>query len=87
MFGIPTVVNKGVNPFITLDGGSLFPELLTSSRNIDGEFLGILNKLQNDHKFYRKAGDAYRTFTKNRATFSAFVRDIDSIIDDRGWNK
>ena len=87
MFGIPTIVNKGVNPFITLDGGSLFPELLVSTRNIDGEFLGQLNRLQTDHFFYRKTGDAYRKFTEDRATFSAFVNDIDRIVEERGWNK
>lgn len=86
MFGIPTIVNNAISPFVTLNGGSCFPELLTSPRSIGPSFLGNLQRLQNDHAFYRKTGDAYRKYTREHATFESFVREIDAIVTARGWD-
>lgn len=86
MFGIPMIVGEKANPFMTLNGGSLFPELLTAPITIEGKFIQTLSRLQTDHQFYRKTGDAYRLYTKNNATFSAYVQQLDRIFTERGWN-
>lgn len=87
MFGIPTIVNRGISPFVDFNGGTLFPEVLTSERNINSHFLNILDRLQNDHTFYRRTGDVYRNYTRTNATFEAFVKQIDGIITSRGWDR
>lgn len=87
MFGIPTIVNRGVSPYITLSGGTLFPEVITSDRTIDNSFLDKLNQLQTDHEFYSRTGNAYRNFTDKNATFKAYVQRINEIIKLRGWDK
>jgi hypothetical protein len=85
MFGIPTVVNKDVNPFMTQKNGVFFPEVLKSNRAIDNQFLDLLDKLQNDHSFYLKHGNAYRTWVKDNATYSAYVKQLEDIMTIKGW--
>ena len=87
MFGIPTIVNNGISPLMTLTGGTLFPEVLTAPRQINAPFLNTLDKLQNDHAFYRKAGDAYRKYVKENATFKVYTEQLDKIVQERGWDK
>ena len=85
IYGIPVIVNNQVNPFMTENYGTFFPEVLTSDRSVSDTFLGLLNQLQNDHMFYRKHGDAYRTWVKNHASYAAYVRGIEEISAQRGW--
>jgi len=85
MFGIPTIMNQEVNPFMTLNKGALFPELLLSNKNIDHNFLQHLNRLQNDYNFYKITGSAYRRFTEETATFKAYANQLDLINKERGW--
>lgn len=85
MYGIPMIVGDTANPFMTLKGGKLFPELLTAPIAVKGRFIELLSKLQNDHSFYQKTGSAYRNYVKNNATFEAYVNQLESIFKQRGW--
>jgi len=86
MFGIPTIVSQQANAFMTLESGKLFPELLTAPIAIQGAFIQTIDRLQNDHEFYRTTGNAYRTYVKNNATFEAYAKQMNKITTERGWN-
>jgi len=85
MYGIPSIVNNNVNPFMTLDGGTLFPEVIKSVPGISLDFLLKLDKLHNDHDYYSTSGNAYRNYVKNNTTFKAYTQKLNNIILERGW--
>ncbi len=86
MFGIPTVMDKENNNFLTAEKKVLIPNILTAPRSICSEWLANLDTLVTDHQAYRKYGDAYRNYVKEHITYKAYVRDIENLIKERGWS-
>jgi len=85
MFGVPVIVGASSSPFHDFHGSMLLPEALTSERNVDKRFLGLIDKLYTDHTFYRQRGDAYRDYVKRYATYGAYLKQIDALAIKRGW--
>lgn len=85
MYGIPTVLENGTNPFHDRNRQPLFPGLLTAPAGISNPWLEQIGRLFHDHDFYIKHGSAYRSFVKEHATYQAYLNQIDAISKKRGW--
>lgn len=84
-YGIPTILEPTINPFVEHDSSPMFPEVLTAGKGLTPQFLNQLARLQVDREFYRKHGDAYRRFVGSNATYSTYVAKLEAIKKERGW--
>jgi hypothetical protein len=87
IFGIPTIVNNEVNPFMTLNKKTMFAEVLKTKNSVTPEFLNYIGKLQMDKNFYTQHGNAYRKWVNENATYRAYVNSIEKIIKQQGWTE
>lgn len=84
-YGIPSILQRQVNPFVSENGQPLFPEVLGVQQGASQEFLNTLERLHTDRDFYCKHGNGYRKYIDKYATYAAFVARLEEIATRRGW--
>lgn len=87
MYGIPIVLCEDTNPFQDSGRTPFFPELLrVPPRTISNQFINELEHLFRDYNYYSAHGNAYRNYTRDHATYDAWIKQIDLIAQKRGWH-
>jgi hypothetical protein len=76
MFGIPMIGQPDISPFIEL------PEYIGVNYDND-RFMTEIERLYSDHSYYRIKGDAYRNYSNNNYTYSAFLKNLNILTLER----
>jgi len=85
-YGIPTILDVNMNPFINKNKALFFPEVLSAPAGFSPQFFNHLQRLNTDRAFYESHGNAYRKFVDENATYSAYVKSLEDIAKQRGWD-
>lgn len=77
MYGLPFIGKTGCSPILGCE------KYIQEGRTIE-ERIAILDRLYTDKEYYTEVGSSYRDFVRNVYTYSAFSKNLLSIMKKRG---